>query len=228
MSILWAYRKQLAASIIRRREKGKKRIFHPHPIISTPILKSRGDKILLGQQESAPSRFSWLPQKSSINFGRSTLLQQHETTITKDRTLWIQLKALRIVTMSSSSSLVLQGADADNGTLGATGMFFALSMRTERPIEGCEVLAHPFLFLKGGTLDNASRAKVMDNNPHKFKYRWFRGPVRQLCQFDNCPRGSTYDPVAWSKPAVGGASLQCAVCAKAGVAGHHSLFCSAR
>ena len=121
-----------------------------------------------------------------------------------------------------SSSSVVQGAYADDG------MHFTLSSRTDRPIEGCEILAHPFLFLKGGALDNASRAKVMDNNPHKFTYRWFRGPRRQLCQSEQCPRGSTYDPVFWSKAAVGGASLQCAICAKAGIAGHHSLFCSAR
>ena len=106
-------------------------------------------------------------------------------------------------------------------------MHYALSCRTERPIAGCELAPHPFLFLKGGTLDNATRAKLMDQNQHKFTFRWFRGPRRQLCQSEQCPRGSTYDPVSWSKAAVGGSSLKCAICEKSGVAGHLSLFCSA-
>ena len=109
-----------------------------------------------------------------------------------------------------------------------TGMHYAMSLRTERPIEGCELIAHPFLFLKGGSLDNATRAKLMDANPHKFTFKWFRGPRRQMCQNNNCPRGNTYDPVNWSRAAIGGSSLRCVTCEKAGIAGQLSVFCSAR
>ena len=107
-------------------------------------------------------------------------------------------------------------------------MVFALTCRTERPIQGCELTPYAFLYLKGGTADNLTRQKHMDANPHKFTFRWSRGPRRQLCQCEQCPRGSTYDPTYWSKAAVGGASLKCAICEKAGVAAHLSLFCSAR
>lgn len=106
------------------------------------------------------------------------------------------------------------------------GTYYQMSLRTDRPIESCELSPYPFLYLKGGNLDNAARQKKMDSNPYKFDYRWFRGPRKRICQNESCPRGSTYDPVYWSKAAIGGASLRCATCEKAGVAGHLSLFCS--
>jgi CCR4-NOT transcription complex subunit 6 len=107
------------------------------------------------------------------------------------------------------------------------GTYYQMSLRTDRPIEGCELLPYPFLYLKGGNLDNAQRQKKMDLNPHTFTFRWFRGPRRKICQNEQCPRGGTFDPVYWCKHAMGGSSLRCATCEKAGVANHSSFFCSA-
>ena len=122
--------------------------------------------------------------------------------------------------MSSSTSASLD--------VGNDGTFYQMTLRTDRPIEGCELSPYPFLYLKGGTLDNGARQKKMDSNPHKFSFRWFRKPRRQICQNNQCPRRSTYDPVYWTKTAIGGSSLRCATCEKAGVAVHLSLFCSSR
>ena len=109
---------------------------------------------------------------------------------------------------------------------GGDGTYYHMSLRTDRPIQGCELSPYPFLCLKGGTLDNAARQKKMDSCPYKFSYNWYRGPRRRICQNEQCPRGSTYDPVYWSRTAIGGASLRCATCEKAGVAGHLCMFCS--
>jgi hypothetical protein len=71
----------------------------------------------------------------------------------------------------------------------SSGCVYSLSLRIERPIQGCEIQPYPFLCLKGGAMDNATRAKLMDQNPHYFTYRWCRGPKRNMCASINCPRG---------------------------------------
>jgi hypothetical protein len=105
---------------------------------------------------------------------------------------------------------------------------FAMSLRIDRPVEGCEIACHPFLFIRGGAMDNATRQKIMDANPHSFIYRWSRGPRRQICANTNCPRGSSLDPVHWSKFACGGPALICTVCERAKMPRHESFFCSVR
>eukprot|EP01041_Mallomonas_annulata_P008324 gene8324-17133_t len=102
-----------------------------------------------------------------------------------------------------------------------------LSMRVERPIEGCELSPHPYLKIKGGNLDNSARAKLLDSTPHRFTYQWCRSTRRQICENKSCPRGDTFDPVCWSRFALGGFGLQCTVCDKAGIPRHQTIFCSA-
>ena len=48
-----------------------------------------------------------------------------------------------------------------------------------------------------------------------------------MCAYFNCPRKDTYDPVHWSKFALGGPCLQCAICEKYGLR-NNSMFCSTR
>lgn len=108
------------------------------------------------------------------------------------------------------------------------GINFAISLRCERPVEGCEVTPHASLFIKGGAMDNSTRAKMMEANQHYFYFTWKRGPRRQMCENVECPRRDTCEPVEWSRVALGGPALQCAVCEKAGIPKHESLFCSKR
>jgi len=112
----------------------------------------------------------------------------------------------------------------DNNNNG--GAHYALSLRAERPIEHCELLPHAFLCIRGGAMDNLTRQKMMDANPHYFSFRWLRGPKLALCAYPLCSRSNTYDPIQWSKAARGGSGLHCAVCEKARIPKHEALFCS--
>jgi len=87
-----------------------------------------------------------------------------------------------------------------------------LLLRVERPIEGCELSPHPYLKIKGGSLDNSARAKLLDSTPHCFTYQWKRGPYMQICANITCPRGDTFDPINWSRFSLGSPGLQCMVC----------------
>lgn len=122
----------------------------------------------------------------------------------------------------------MSSSTATSSDVGEDGTYYQMTLRTDRPIEGCELSPYPFLYIKGGLLDNAARQKKMDSNPHVFSFRWSRRPRQQMCQNGQCPRGGTYDPIHWTRTAIGGSSLRCATCEKAGVAGHLSLFCSSR
>lgn len=108
------------------------------------------------------------------------------------------------------------------------GPKFVITLRTERPIEGCELTPHPFLYIKGGAMDNPTRAKMMDANPHQFVYSWRRGPRRPLCENSNCLRRELFEPAVWSRIAVDGPALQCTICEKLNVPRHESTFCSKR
>lgn len=103
---------------------------------------------------------------------------------------------------------------------------FVISLRAERPIEGCELAPHPFLFIKGGAMDNPTRQKLMDANPHQFSFKWKRGPRRAMCANQSCSRRDIFDPSCWSRIALDGPPLQCTICEKIGVAKHDSTFCS--
>jgi hypothetical protein len=108
------------------------------------------------------------------------------------------------------------------------GVKFVISLRSERPIEGCELSPHPFLFIKGGAMDNPTRAKMMEANPHQFSFCWRRGPRRSMCENQSCPRREIFEPSYWSRIAVDGPALQCAICEKLGLLKHESTFCSKR
>jgi len=103
-----------------------------------------------------------------------------------------------------------------------------LLLRVERPIEGCELSPHPYLKIKGGSLDNSARAKLLDSTPHCFTYQWKRGPYMQICANITCPRGDTFDPINWSRFSLGSPGLQCMVCYKAGIPRPQTIFCSTR
>ena len=116
-----------------------------------------------------------------------------------------------------------------SNAISETGASYLLTLRSERPVEGCELYPNAFIQLKGGyLLDNSARQKLLDSNPYYFSFIWSRGPRKQLCCNINCPRGNTYEPIYWSKAALGGPELICNVCEKAGIPSYDSSFCSVR
>jgi hypothetical protein len=84
------------------------------------------------------------------------------------------------------------------------------------------------MYIKGGSMDNPTRAKIMEANPHYFKYTWKRGTRRHMCENVYCPRRNLYDPVHWSKASLRGSTLQCAICEKLGVPKYDAVFCTKR
>ncbi|KAL9182007.1 hypothetical protein ACHAXT_012350 [Thalassiosira profunda] len=92
-----------------------------------------------------------------------------------------------------------------------------LSLRVDRPVEGCGVRPHAYMY--GKKLDSdrdsghSSHNKVCKEPPpnHEFSYRWFRGPLVEPCAYDGCPRRTSFSPHEWSRHALGGSgcSLQC-------------------
>ena len=49
--------------------------------------------------------------------------------------------------------------------------------------------------------------------------------MQQMCAYSQCPRRDSYDPVCWSRFALGGPCLQCVICEKQGTRTNAS-FCS--
>jgi len=93
-----------------------------------------------------------------------------------------------------------------------------LSLRVDRPVEGCNLRPHCYMY--GKKLDEReadkplpSHSKKMREPPpeHEFNYRWFRGPRSTPCAFEQCTRRTSFSPHDWSKHALGGSgcSLQC-------------------
>jgi len=126
-----------------------------------------------------------------------------------------------------------------------------LSLRLDRPIEACELQPRAYIFVKGNgaALNNKavsevfiagsanyslSQPSVMTiskfdlSEPHYFKYRWLRGPERQVCANPACPRARSFSPVDWSKRARSGHRLQCVCCLKLKLPRHSSIFCTPR
>jgi len=101
-----------------------------------------------------------------------------------------------------------------------------LSLRVDRPIEGCTVQSHAYMYgkkvddrdIEKPTHLHSKKAKEAPP-PHEFSYRWFRGPEEQFCAYQECPRRKSFSPHDWSRHALGGSgcSLQC-------VSGQSSLF----
>lgn len=93
-----------------------------------------------------------------------------------------------------------------------------LSLRVDRPVEGCTMRPHAYMY--GKKLDDREadkplppHSKKMREPPpnHEFSYRWFRGPTHEPCAFEGCPRRTSFSPHDWSRHALGGSgcSLQC-------------------
>jgi len=103
-----------------------------------------------------------------------------------------------------------------------------LSLRVDRPVEGCTLRPHAYMYSKKhderdstNEILNASneRNKVLPAHskksrdplpPHEFSFRWYRGPKKEPCAYEGCPRRTSFSPHDWSKHALGGGcSLQC-------------------
>lgn len=93
-----------------------------------------------------------------------------------------------------------------------------LSLRVDRPVEGCSLRPHSYMY--GKKLDEREadkplppHSKKMREPPpeHEFSYRWFRGPTHEPCAYEGCPRRTSFSPHDWSMHALGGAAcgLQC-------------------
>ncbi len=103
-----------------------------------------------------------------------------------------------------------------------------LSLRSEQPIEGCELQPHPFLRIKSHTLDNPAKARLLESNPHFYKCRWFRGPRKNPCANVSCAKNTDFRPSRWSHHQSTGHSVLCAVCERGGAPRYEAMFCSLR
>lgn len=114
-------------------------------------------------------------------------------------------------------------------TLSESGAHYYLTVRTERPIEGCELTPNAFLQIKGGiNWDNAMRQRVLESNPFSYHFTWHRSPLSPMCSNTaDCPRGNSMDPVQWSKALLGGSGIICNVCYRAGRPAYKCTFCCA-
>ncbi|CAM9429178.1 unnamed protein product, partial [Phaeothamnion confervicola] len=70
--------------------------------------------------------------------------------------------------------------------------------------------------------------KAYNQTDHVLKYRWLRGPERQVCANPSCPRADSFSPLEWSTYALQGSRIQCIVCHKLKVPRHRSVFCNAK
>lgn len=109
----------------------------------------------------------------------------------------------------------------------SSGAQYALTLKAERPIAGCELTPNAFLCIKGGAMDNLQRQKMMEAKPHFYEWTWSRSPKKKACANTHCPRGDTFEPTLWSRASLGGCALQCAVCYRnGGRSGTDTTFCS--
>ena len=113
-----------------------------------------------------------------------------------------------------------------------------LSLRVDRPLEGCAMRPHAYMY--GKKLDERdcssndvsmhhSTKKMKEPPPqHEFLYRWFRGPVHEPCANENCVRRSSYSPHDWSRHALGG-TTECALqCVSTQSSLYKRTFCNAK
>ena len=105
---------------------------------------------------------------------------------------------------------------------------FAISVRMERPIEGCELTPYAFITVKGNSIDNIAKAKLLEATPHSFVCKWYRGPQVSLCCNENCKRANNYDATAWTKHQLKECSIRCAICERAGLRKDGTMFCTNR
>jgi hypothetical protein len=97
-----------------------------------------------------------------------------------------------------------------------------LTLRSERPIQGCELTPNVYVQTK----DSTGRPRTVDPNSVYYSFSWKRGPKTSGCSNPACDRGRIFEPTQWSKHALGGPELLCNVCVTAGHASYESTFCS--
>lgn len=101
-----------------------------------------------------------------------------------------------------------------------TSYTWHLSLRVDRPVEGCQIRPHAYMYSKKlDERDDNSRNMLLSSHTkksrdpiptHEFSFRWFRGPKQESCAYEFCPRRTSFLPHDWSKHALGGGcSLQC-------------------
>ncbi|CAN0342749.1 unnamed protein product, partial [Discosporangium mesarthrocarpum] len=100
-----------------------------------------------------------------------------------------------------------------------------LSLRLDRPLEGCQLRPRVYVYSKLMTTTGIAN-KAYNNTNHSFEYLWSRGPERQVCSNAQCPRANSFSPLEWSKWALQGTRIQCVVCHKLRVPRHRSVFCN--
>jgi hypothetical protein len=100
---------------------------------------------------------------------------------------------------------------------------YVLTLRTERPIQGCELTPNAYAQYKDAV---TGRPRLLDPNQVYYSFSWRRGPKTSGCCNPFCDRGKIFEPAQWSKNALGGPELLCNVCISAGFASYESTFCS--
>lgn len=118
----------------------------------------------------------------------------------------------------------MSGTTTSSNNLAGTGGLgpWMLNVRLDRPVEGCLISPHAYLYQKG------EKGQQRDKERFNYRYRWLRGPERPVCANTACPRAQSFNPIQWSKFARKGCSflIQCVVCAKLRLPRHHSVFCT--
>jgi CCR4-NOT transcription complex subunit 6 len=110
-------------------------------------------------------------------------------------------------TPSTNDALTMLSATSNSGL-----QYYSwhLSLRVDRPVEGCAMRPHAYMYSKKldeRDLDKPlpSHSKKMREPPpnHEFVYRWFRGPPEEPCAYEGCPRRNSFSPHDWSLHALG-------------------------
>ena len=129
----------------------------------------------------------------------------------------------------------------DTGSSVGTSYTWHLSLRVDRPIEGCTLRSHAYMYSKKmdsiettkfnssnslSNYDTSGSKSMMRSVPpaHEFHYRWLRGPRKEACAYVHCPRRTSFSPHDWSKFALkGGCGIQC-VSQRSSL--YRSVFCN--
>lgn len=106
------------------------------------------------------------------------------------------------------------------------GTYWLLNMRIERPVSGLVLTPTVYLSVKGNTMDNATKVKLVESTPHVYRYRWYRSAAQQLCINPSCPKGSRFAPDDWTSfNCEGWPVMVCVYCEKMKYTGKRN-FCS--
>ncbi|CAM9336772.1 unnamed protein product [Chrysoparadoxa australica] len=126
-------------------------------------------------------------------------------------------------------TLVVQAQAAANGSAdGSLGsVVHCLSVRLDRPVEGCLLKPRAYVYSKQKTSTGPVN-KAYNQSDHTYEFRWLRGPERQACANPACPRADSFSPLEWSTWALQGTRIQCFVCSKLKVPRHKTIYCNAK